>query len=131
MRAVHWIVALALVSCGNTTVTQNGQTFSLDKDKNIIIEPPQCPFEYSHEIGAQLLPILRTKLGSGAAGYDIDHPGIVFYRTRVELLFRPKLSKDLKGPAGMYMVDAEDLEIDMNVCSHGLEGVSFVSPSAE
>jgi hypothetical protein len=117
--AVH--VAAA---CSGATVAASEKSFTFDKNNNMIVEKPECAFEFNERVKEQLTPILKRELESGLDSYDIGDPTVIYYRKRAELLFRPKVTPGKQGPA-----DASDLEIDVNVCSHEVEKVYFVTPS--
>jgi hypothetical protein len=118
-----FIVPYFVSACSGTTPAASETSLTFDKNNNMIVEKPECVFEFDERVKGQVAPILKRELEGGLSSYDIENPTIVYYRKRAELLFRPKTA-----PGNLGSVDASDLEIDVNVCSHEFEKVYFVTP---
>jgi hypothetical protein len=66
-------------------------------------ESAACPFEYTARVRSEvILPELQLKEGKFASNFELDNPGIVTKRNRVELIFR--FNKNAMDPPNFVVV---------------------------
>ena len=118
-------IILFLSGCRHTVTTDDGKHLVFDAKKNLVIEEPACPFLFGTDVRRIVIPIVKEKLARSSEAFDLEHPGMTYYRDHAVLSFEPKPSN---GPVASYPVDAQILNVEIGVCDHKVQKVYFEIP---